>query len=188
MFRHIVFSLHIYNTLVSLSTDTTRLYNIVVKYYHTIVYSTGKNCIVSINKYKGKFHFTIYFKNAVVFIVSSTAGYSCCSVLCLFRIFISKNQILYCITILSHCICEINKHKGKRHYIDEFEKHYLFITSSTAGSTESYTIFLSDPNTVSRNLYRIYLRLFQVTYRLSVLQSLCHILLAFKTETHFIKG
>ena len=63
------------------------LYNVVVKYYHTIVYSTGKNCIVAINKYKGNFHFIIYFKNAVVFIVSSTAGSSCCSVLCLFRIF-----------------------------------------------------------------------------------------------------
>ena len=46
--------------MVSLSTDTPRRYNAVVKYYHTIVYSTGKNCIVAINKYKGKFHYIVY--------------------------------------------------------------------------------------------------------------------------------
>ena len=78
MFSHIVYCLHIYNTLVSLSTDKTRLYNVIIKYYHTIVYSTGKNCIVAINKYKGEFHFIIYFKSAVLFIVSSTAGSCCC--------------------------------------------------------------------------------------------------------------
>ena len=59
MVCHIVCRLHIYGTLVSLSTDTPQLYNIVVKYYNIIVYSTGKHCIVAINKYKGKFHFII---------------------------------------------------------------------------------------------------------------------------------
>ena len=51
-------------------------YNVVVTYYHTIVYVTGKHCIVATNKYKGEFHLIIYFKCAVVFIVSSTAGSS----------------------------------------------------------------------------------------------------------------
>ena len=76
MFRHIVCCLHIYDTQVSLSTDTTRLYNAVVKYYHTIVYVTSKHCIVVINKYKGEFHLVIYFKSAFVFIVLSTSGSS----------------------------------------------------------------------------------------------------------------
>ena len=105
-----------------------------------------------------------------------------------FIFLLSNNRILHCFTILSHYIFAINEHKGKRHYIDELKKNHLFITLSTAGSTESYTILLSDPNTVSRNLQHIYLRLFKVTYRLLILQLLCHILLAFKTETHFIKG
>ena len=61
LFCHIVCSLHIYDTLVSISTDTLQRYNIVVKYYHTIVYSTGKHCIIEINKYNGKFHLIIDF-------------------------------------------------------------------------------------------------------------------------------
>ena len=92
MFRHIVCSLHIYDTLVSLSTKTPRLYNVVVKYYHIIFYAAGKHFIFVINKYKGKFHFIIDFKNAVVFIASSTAGYSCCLVLRLLHIFALQKQ------------------------------------------------------------------------------------------------
>ena len=61
MFCHSVCRLHIYDTLVSLSTDTPRQNSVVIKYYYTIVYFTDKHCIVAINKYKGKFHFIIYF-------------------------------------------------------------------------------------------------------------------------------
>ena len=96
-----------------MSTDTTRLYNVVVTYYHTIAYVTGKHCIVAINKYKGLFHLIIYFKSAVVFIVSSNAGYSCYSLLYIFMFFVSNNQILHFFSIQSHCIFAINKHKGK---------------------------------------------------------------------------
>ena len=113
MFCHSVYRLHIYDTLVSISTNTPRQQNVVVKYYHTIVYSTGKNCIVAINKYKVKFHYIIYFKNAIVFIVSSTDGSSSCSFLYLLIFLIDNNQILHCFAINSHCIFAINKDKGK---------------------------------------------------------------------------
>ena len=104
---------YVNDTLVSLSTDKTRLYNVAIKYYHTIVYSTGKHCIVEINKYKGKFCLIIYFKSVVVFIVSSTAGSSCCSVLCFFIFFLPNNLIIHCFAIHSHFIFAINEHKGK---------------------------------------------------------------------------
>ena len=74
---------------------------------------TGKNCIVAINKYKGEFHLIIYFKSAVVFIVPSTAGSSCCSLLYIFHIFVSNKKILHFFSIHSHCIFAINGHKGK---------------------------------------------------------------------------
>ena len=85
-------------------TDTTRLYNVVVKYYHTIVYATSKQCIVAINKYKGEFHLIIYLKSAVVFIVSSTAGSSCCSLLCFFHIssFQQPNPTLFLYSLTLH--------------------------------------------------------------------------------------
>ena len=65
MFRHIVSCLHIHNTLVSILTDTTRLFIVVVTYYHTIVYVTSNHCIIAINEYKGDYHLIIYFKIAV---------------------------------------------------------------------------------------------------------------------------
>ena len=98
----LIYCLHIYDTMVSLSTDIPLLYNVVVKYCHTIVYSTGKHCIVAINEYKGKFHFIIYFKKAIVFIVSSTAGSSCCSVLCLFHIFAFEQPNPTLFSLFSH--------------------------------------------------------------------------------------
>ena len=104
-------------------TKIPRLYNAVVKYYHRIIYATGKHCIFAINQYKGKFYFIIYFKNAVVFIASSTAGSSCCLVLCLFIFLLSNNRILHCFAILSHFIFVINKQKVKRHYIDDLKKN-----------------------------------------------------------------
>ena len=92
-----------------------------------------------------------------------------------------RQKHLLCYHILSntmgkHCIFAINKHKGKWHYIDYLINTILFIASSTPGSTESYTVLLSDPNTVSKHLHRTFLRLFWVTYRLLVLMSLCHLL------------
>ena len=112
-FRHIVCCLHIYDTLVSLLTNTTWLYNVAVKYYHNIVYVTSKHFIIAINKSKGEFHIIIYYKGAVVFIVLSTAGSSCCSLLCFYHILITNNQILHFFSILSHCIVAVNDHKRK---------------------------------------------------------------------------
>ena len=104
MFSHIVYCLHIYNTLVSLTTDTQRLYQVVVKYDHIIVYDTGKHCIFAINQYKGNFHFIIYFKHTVVFITSITAGSFCCSVLRLLRIFVLQqpNPTLFRYSLTFH--------------------------------------------------------------------------------------
>ena len=76
-----------------ISTNSTRLYNAVFTYYHTIVFVTSKNCIVAIKEYKGEFHHIIYFKIAVVFIVSGTAVPSCCSLFFIYHIFFSFNRI-----------------------------------------------------------------------------------------------
>ena len=94
LLSHIVSRLHIHDTLVSISTNTMRLYNVVVTYYHTSVYVTRKNFIVAINKYKVEYHLILYFKRAVVFIVSSTAVLSCCSLFYIYHIFFSFNQII----------------------------------------------------------------------------------------------
>ena len=88
MFCHIVCRLHIYNTLVYLTTYTLRLNNVVVEYYHIIVFATGKHFIFAINQYKGKFDFINGFKNVIVFIASITAGSSCFWVLRLLHIFL----------------------------------------------------------------------------------------------------
>ena len=105
-----------------------RLYNVVDKYYHTIIYATGKHFIVAINKYKDEFQFVTYFKSAVVFILSSTAGSSCCSVLCIFHLFLSNNRILHCFTIHSHCMFAINAHKGKWENVLMKKKYTICLT------------------------------------------------------------
>ena len=88
MFRHIVSHLHIHNTLVFILTDTTRPYNVVFTYYHTIVYVTSNHCIVAINEYKGEYNLIIYFIIAVVIIVSSTTVTSCCSLFYIYQNFL----------------------------------------------------------------------------------------------------
>ena len=99
--------------MISISANTTRLYNIVVTYYHTIVYVTRKHCIVTIKKYKGDFHLIIYFKSAVLFIVSSTAVSYCCSLLYIYIYIYFQQLNPTLVSIHSHCISAINEHKGK---------------------------------------------------------------------------
>ena len=79
----------------------TRLYNSVVTYYHTIIYVTSKHCIVAINEYKGEFHLIIYFKSAVVFIVSSTSVSSCCSLFYIYHIFLPTTDS-YTVLLLAY--------------------------------------------------------------------------------------
>ena len=55
-FHHIVFCLNIYNTLVTLTNNIPRLYQVVVKYYHIFYNNTVKHCILAINQHKGKWN------------------------------------------------------------------------------------------------------------------------------------
>ena len=100
-FSATLYFLHIHDTLVSILTDMTRLYNVVVTYYHTIVYVTSKHCIVAINKDKGEFHLIIYFKSAILFIMSSTAFSSCCSLFYIYHIFFSTTRS-YTLSLFTH--------------------------------------------------------------------------------------
>ena len=94
MLRHIVSRLHIHNTLVFILTNTTRLYDVIFTYYHTIVYVTSNHCNVAINKYKGEYHLILYFEIAVLIIVSSTVSPSCCSLFYIYQKFISSIRII----------------------------------------------------------------------------------------------
>ena len=121
-------------------------------------------------------------------IASSTAGSSCCSFLCLFHIFAFQqpNPTLFRYSLTFNFCDKWTQRQAALYWW--LKNHYLFITWSTAGSTKSYTILLYEPNTVSKHFHCIYIRLFRLTYRLSILLALCHLLLSFKKDTHFIKG
>ena len=62
---YIVFCLNVYNTLVTITTDTPRLYQVVVKYYHTFSNNTGNHCIFALNQQKGKWHSIDDFTNDI---------------------------------------------------------------------------------------------------------------------------
>ena len=117
---------NIYDALVSLSTDTPRLYNAIVQYYHIIVYATGKHCIFAINQYKGKFHFMIDFKSRLCLSRQVPLVPLAVQFYVFFILLLSNNRILHCFTILSHCIFTINEHKGKRHYIDDLKTLFVY--------------------------------------------------------------
>ena len=66
----------------------------------------------------------------------------------------SNNQILHCIDCTSHCMCSvsiINQYIGKWVYL---RIHLLLLYCVPCS-------LLSDPNTVSKHLHRIFLRLFE---------------------------
>ena len=79
----------------------------------------------------------------------------------------SNNQIILCIDCPSRCICSlsiINLYIGKWFYS---RIHLLLLYCVTC-------LLLSDPNTLSKHVHRIFLRLFWETYRSLVLLALCH--------------
>ena len=105
-----------------------------------------------------------------------------------FIFLLSNNRILHIFSIHSHYIFAINKHKGKWVIVLINKKTPFAYHVEYRWLKMSYTLLLSDPNSASRNLQYIYLRLFRVTYWSSILQGQCHILDSFTNDTHFIKG
>ena len=110
-FHCILFCLHIYNTLVTIMTNTPRLYQVVVKYYHIFSNNTGKHCIFAINQHKVKWHYIDDFTNAILFIASSTAGSSCCWLLQLLHTVALQqpNPTPYCLSLTFYVFRLYNK-------------------------------------------------------------------------------
>ena len=76
------------------STNTPRHNHVLRTYYHTIIYVHINRCSVAINKYKGWYHCTIYFKIAVVIIVLCRAVPYFCSLFYIYQKFISFIRII----------------------------------------------------------------------------------------------
>ena len=92
-----------------------------------------------------------------------------CKKLCTLRyvffiFFVSNNRILYFFSFHSHYIFAINEHKGKWVIVLTNKKTLFVYHVEYRWLKMSYTLLLSDPNSASRNLQYIYLRLFRVTY------------------------
>ena len=107
-FHYVVFCLHIYNTLVTVTTNTPRLYEVVVKYCHIFSNTTGKHCIFAINQPRGKWHSIDDCTNAIFLsclesLVSLVVGFYvfCIHLRC-------NNRILHCIACPSQYMCSVS--------------------------------------------------------------------------------
>ena len=99
--RHIVGCLNIHDTLVSISTDPTQVYNVVVTYHHTIIYVTSKHCIVAINEYKGELHLIIYLKSRLC-ILCRVPLFPLAVYCCIFFIYIFPTTKSYTLSLFTH--------------------------------------------------------------------------------------
>ena len=93
-FRHIVCRLCILCTLASFSTDSPWHNTSFVCINTLFIYFYTNRFSVAINKHKGEYYCTIYFKIAVVNIVSSSALPYCCFIIWYYHKFIFSVRII----------------------------------------------------------------------------------------------
>ena len=135
--------------------------------YHIFSNTMGKYCILAINKHKGKWHFIDDFKNPILFIASSTAGSSCCWVLCILHIFAFRkpNPTLYSLSLTLYVICIHHQTIHRQVRLIEDTSNFILLY---------FLFFTVWPQHNVKKVSPYFLRFFWETYLLLVLLALCH--------------